>query len=42
MLINSCVKMSGDRNAEGYGRLDLSKLKLLWKIALFNTMQFFL
>jgi serine protease AprX len=29
MLINSCVKMSGDRNAEGYGRLDLSKLKLL-------------
>lgn len=29
MLINSCVKITGDRNSEGYGYLDLSKLILL-------------
>lgn len=29
MLINSCVKITGDRNSEGFGYLDLSKLILL-------------
>ena len=29
MLVNSCVKISGDRNSEGFGWLDLSKIKLL-------------
>ena len=29
MLINSCVKITGDRNSEGFGYLDLSKLVLL-------------
>ena len=29
MLINSCVKISGDRNSEGFGYLDLEKLILL-------------
>lgn len=29
MLLKSCVPISGDRNAEGFGRLDLRKLKLL-------------
>ncbi|MBE5757501.1 MAG: peptidase S8 [Clostridiales bacterium] len=29
MLINSCVKITGDRNSEGYGYLDLSKIILL-------------
>ena len=29
MLIKSCVVINGDRNIEGYGRLDLSKLILL-------------
>lgn len=29
MLINSCVPISKDRNAEGYGRLDLSRIKLI-------------
>ena len=28
MLINSCVKITGDRNTEGYGYLDLNKLIL--------------
>lgn len=29
MLVNSCVKITGDRNSEGYGYLDLSKLILI-------------
>lgn len=29
MLINSCIKITGDRNTEGYGYLDLRKLILL-------------
>ena len=29
MLVNSCEKISGDRNSEGFGRLDLSKIKLI-------------
>lgn len=29
MLINSCIKLTGDRNSEGYGRLDLKNLILL-------------
>ena len=29
MLVNSCVQITGDRNSEGFGRLDLSKLILI-------------
>ena len=29
MLVNSCVKISGDKNSEGFGYLDLRKLILL-------------
>ena len=29
MLVKSCVPINGDRNVEGFGRLDLSRLKLL-------------
>lgn len=29
MLIKSCTKITGDKNKEGYGYLDLNKLKLL-------------
>jgi serine protease AprX len=29
MLVNSCISSTGDRNSEGFGRLDLSRLKLL-------------
>ncbi len=29
MLISACVKITGDRNVEGFGRLDLNRLKLL-------------
>lgn len=29
MLINSCIPITFDRNLEGYGRLDLSRLKLV-------------
>lgn len=29
MLINSCVKITGDRNAEGFGYLDLNKIILI-------------
>ena len=29
MLINSCVKITGDRNSEGFGYLDLSRLMLI-------------
>lgn len=29
MLINSAIKINGDRNSEGFGRLDLGRLKLL-------------
>lgn len=29
MLVKSCIKINGDRNSEGFGRLDLSMLTLL-------------
>ena len=29
MLVNSCEPINGDRNSEGYGRLDLSKITLI-------------
>ena len=29
MIINSCIKLTGDRNSEGFGRLDLKNITLL-------------
>lgn len=29
MLVNSCIKINGDRNSEGFGYLDLNKLKII-------------